>query len=400
MYSEQQPNEKMGNVVKCPSCGAQVVGGSAVCPECGYAFTNVKANSSIERLQEKLDAFNRRQEERADKNNDGNPLTGMFRAQSTMMSQALSGSNPLQDKMNIITTFPVPNSRADLLEFMSMLQPMAKSNGSKNGKDASLQEDMSYAYWILYSNCINKARISFSKDPDFEYFFTKYDEEVNRPKGIMKLFTPQGKKALLVGGGILLCLVIFFAVATSGESSTANEETKIEETVVEKAPEEEITLDPNIGVVALAEPPITNKAASHFEVVKVTPLSLVYKASKEYSGYNFYIQGAITLKCIEDYLDYDKSGNYIGSYDSFGGVNLLDANGAPIYEELSNDDQLNLWQNDDVGKTKAGEERTMKFKIKVRYDLSHKFTEGPVTDAKSLKELLEPVKFIQFVGIN
>lgn len=57
MYSEQQPNEKMGNVVKCPSCGAQVVGGSAVCPECGYAFTNVKANSSIERLQEKLDAL-------------------------------------------------------------------------------------------------------------------------------------------------------------------------------------------------------------------------------------------------------------------------------------------------------------------------------------------------------
>lgn len=35
---QQLTNEKLGNVVKCPSCGSQVVGGSAVCPECGYTF--------------------------------------------------------------------------------------------------------------------------------------------------------------------------------------------------------------------------------------------------------------------------------------------------------------------------------------------------------------------------
>ena len=60
-------NHKLGNVVKCPSCGSQVIGGSAVCPECGYTFSNVSANSSAEKLQAKLDEFNRRQEERADK---------------------------------------------------------------------------------------------------------------------------------------------------------------------------------------------------------------------------------------------------------------------------------------------------------------------------------------------
>lgn len=60
-------NQKLGNVVKCPSCGAQVVGGTAVCPECEYTFSKVGANSSAEKLQEKLEEFNQRQEERSDK---------------------------------------------------------------------------------------------------------------------------------------------------------------------------------------------------------------------------------------------------------------------------------------------------------------------------------------------
>lgn len=40
---KESVNQKFGNVLKCPSCGAQVVAGSAVCPECGYAFTNIQA---------------------------------------------------------------------------------------------------------------------------------------------------------------------------------------------------------------------------------------------------------------------------------------------------------------------------------------------------------------------
>ena len=53
---KEATNQKYGNVLKCPSCGAQVVGGSAVCPECGYAFSNVGANRSAERLAEQLSA--------------------------------------------------------------------------------------------------------------------------------------------------------------------------------------------------------------------------------------------------------------------------------------------------------------------------------------------------------
>lgn len=171
-------NQKMGNIIKCPSCGAQVIGGSAVCPECGYAFSNVGANSSAEKLQGKLDAFNRRQEEREDNRSIGGNITKFY-------TQRLGIDNSNKYKMDIISTFPVPNTRADLLEFLTMLQYRAKSTGPRNGQNMSGQEDLSFAYWLLFTNCINKARISFSNDKDFQPYFSSYEEEVKKTKGIL-----------------------------------------------------------------------------------------------------------------------------------------------------------------------------------------------------------------------
>lgn len=38
--------EKRGNIVKCPNCGAPIEAGAVKCKECGYVFTNVKANNT------------------------------------------------------------------------------------------------------------------------------------------------------------------------------------------------------------------------------------------------------------------------------------------------------------------------------------------------------------------
>lgn len=172
-------NQKLGDVVKCPSCGAQAIGGSAVCSECGYTFSNVAATRSVERLQEKLDEFNRRQEERFDKRSISSALVHFF-------GKAYGIDNPFKSKMDIISTFPVPNTRADLLDFLTMLQARANSTGPQDGKrKGSGEEDLSYAYWLLYTNCINKAKLSFSKDKDFGPYFSMYDEELQKTKGIL-----------------------------------------------------------------------------------------------------------------------------------------------------------------------------------------------------------------------
>lgn len=180
-------NQKMGNIIKCPSCGAQVTGGSAVCPECGYAFSNVGANSYMEKLQEKLYEFNRRQEEREDQYT---LINNVYKKKGDDDTEAhIDKDTTIKAKMDIISTFPIPNTRADLLEFLTMLQHRAKSTGPRNGQNMSSEEDLSYAYWLLFTNCINKARISFSNDKDFEPYFKKYDEGIkkaNSPIGFIK----------------------------------------------------------------------------------------------------------------------------------------------------------------------------------------------------------------------
>lgn len=203
-------NQKMGNIIKCPSCGAQVTGGSAVCPECGYTFSNVAANSSAEKLQEKLDAFNRRQEEREDNRTIAGQIT-------KVCSQGLGMDNTYKYKMDIISTFPVPNTRADLLEFLTMLQYRAKSTGPRNGQNMSREEDLSYAYWLLFTNCINKARLSFSNDKDFQPYFSFYEEEIKKTKGIFGFLKTSSPlvKIITTALGLGLLVLIFFILIIS-----------------------------------------------------------------------------------------------------------------------------------------------------------------------------------------
>lgn len=195
-------NSKYGDVVKCPNCGAEVLGGSAICTECGYTFSNVSANSSVERLQNKLDEFNRRQESRADNRSIFDGLAHNF-------VKGMDGTNKY--KMDIISTFAVPNTRSDLLEFITMLQARAKSTGPRNGQNLSREEDLSYAYWLLYTNCINKAKISFLNDRDFAPYFSWYEKELQKTKGFIGWWkcNPKTRIVLMIILGYIAIFTFF-----------------------------------------------------------------------------------------------------------------------------------------------------------------------------------------------
>lgn len=193
------PNQKLGNVVKCPSCGSQVIGGTALCPKCGYTFSNVSANSSTKQLQDKLETFNRRQEDRY----DNRSVLGNL---AHSISKAVGKDGVCKSKMDIIATFPVPNTRADLLEFLTMLQARADATGPRNGQNMNREEDLSYAYWLLYTNCINKANLSFSNDNDFQPYFQMYEKQLKKTKGIIGYLKCNPRMRLL------LIVVIFYMV--------------------------------------------------------------------------------------------------------------------------------------------------------------------------------------------
>lgn len=153
---KEATNQKYGNVLKCPSCGAQVVGGSALCTECGYAFSNVGANSSYEKLSAKLEAI---EVAYRDKVSISIPLYGV--------------SKKVKEKANVIRMFPVPNTRADLLEFLASLSAQISSLKQIQSLQVFEDEMMRKAYEAKYEECVNKARISFANDPDFAPYLQK-----------------------------------------------------------------------------------------------------------------------------------------------------------------------------------------------------------------------------------
>ena len=153
---KEATNQKYGNVLKCPSCGAQVVGGSALCPECGYAFSNVGANSSYEKLSAKLEAI---EVAYRDKSSISIPLYGV--------------SNKVKEMANVIRMFPVPNTRADLLEFLASMSAQISSMKQNQSMQVFEEQTMRKAYEAKYEECVNKARISFANDPDFAPYLQK-----------------------------------------------------------------------------------------------------------------------------------------------------------------------------------------------------------------------------------
>lgn len=133
-------SDKFGDVRRCPNCNSVVKAFSPVCTECGYEFTNVDASLSYEKLSNKL----------------------------------LETEN-LQKRINIIETFPIPNAKADLLDFLTSAKPHI----------TDLSDPCRSAYWKKYQECMNKVEISFNNDDIFKPFInnhTKLKRKVLRVK--------------------------------------------------------------------------------------------------------------------------------------------------------------------------------------------------------------------------
>lgn len=125
-------SNKMGVVKKCPNCGATVEMQMVRCPQCGYHFGGVEANSSAKRLAELLN---------------------------------LNSSKGRYKRSDIVVNFPVPTTKADLLEFMADLAYRAKHY------EESGEYMMTSAFKAKYNECATKAHIFFGNDPDFQHLF-------------------------------------------------------------------------------------------------------------------------------------------------------------------------------------------------------------------------------------
>ena len=131
---EKEKKEAIGPV--CPKCGKQVPPLTLVC-DCGFEFTNNRGESAVKKLfdqindiqltEAEIDSCSEVVKERIDKeyravkDSNGNVV-------KKVNDKALQKLKE-KKKLNLIQTFPVPNTKEDIIEFLALAAPNAKHKG-------------------------------------------------------------------------------------------------------------------------------------------------------------------------------------------------------------------------------------------------------------------------------
>jgi len=148
-------SNKDGVVKKCPSCGAPTQSFKTKCQECAHEFRNTDSSKGINKLYETIMNV-----KREDCLYDGRPAEHIYE----------------QTIANIISNFPIPNSKEELLEFISMAyQEAIKKVGFWERLDSDRGAALMKRTWK--SKCVQlimKARFSLKDDKktlqEIEYY--------------------------------------------------------------------------------------------------------------------------------------------------------------------------------------------------------------------------------------
>ena len=99
---------KQGVLKKCPSCGSPLSSLKTNCSDCGHEFRNIEGISSIKKLHEEL-----QNAEEVERNR--------VRSWTEKLDGELAVAKAVANRQKaIISSFPVPNAKEDLMEFLSI----------------------------------------------------------------------------------------------------------------------------------------------------------------------------------------------------------------------------------------------------------------------------------------
>ena len=157
-----------GNLHKCPACGEILKSFTTKCPTCGHEFRDINATSSVKELSIKLAEIERNR-----------PIIHNNKASWLTINQNQTIVDPVTtQKISLIESFPIPNSREDLFEFFimassninpyrnSIMFPIsasqqALSDAWKSKFEQAYQKAFTYMAYVL-SISFNSRKVSIS----------------------------------------------------------------------------------------------------------------------------------------------------------------------------------------------------------------------------------------------
>lgn len=163
--NQQTQNKTTLETMKCPNCGSEIPSFSIKCEYCGFEIKNIKANNSITKLFEMLNEVERQREKKG-------ALKSFFDTEAT--------DNTDKQKLEIISSFPIPTTKDDILEFLSLAIPKAKvPNFLMSMTDECLKEKPYAVVWkAKCEQIIMKARFSFNEDKKTLQMIEQYAKQI------------------------------------------------------------------------------------------------------------------------------------------------------------------------------------------------------------------------------
>lgn len=179
-YSKRQ-QEFAGKIYKCPNCGEVLKAFEINCPACGHELRGTKASSAVKEFALKLEAIESRREYEKPR--------GLFAVAEAQ--QRISKTDA--QKISLIKSFSVPNSKEDMLEFMILATSSMnmRTYDSANTNISKSEKEINAAWFSKVQQVYEKAKRSCSADSTFTEIKVLYDscnEKIrkSKKKGIVK----------------------------------------------------------------------------------------------------------------------------------------------------------------------------------------------------------------------
>lgn len=193
-YTTQRQQEFAGKVYKCPECGEVLKSFEANCPACGLELRGTKASSAVREFARKLEAIESRREYEKPK--------GIFSANEALVRVTKTDAQ----KISLIKSFSVPNTKEDMLEFMILATSSInmRAYDSMNTNVSKSEQELNTAWFAKVQQVYEKAKRSYSSDDIFVEIEELYDKciaEINKSK----------KKGIIKWGLLFGWMPIFFA---------------------------------------------------------------------------------------------------------------------------------------------------------------------------------------------
>ncbi|MFZ9613156.1 MAG: hypothetical protein ACO29Q_07715 [Crocinitomicaceae bacterium] len=168
-----QKSDKLGDIKKCPACGGMVGAFIAICEDCGHEFLNVEATNSTQKLYNELIRVEEEERNRPKPSSGFRSLTSLISGENDPVADMQLNARIFKRKIGVVSMFPIPNTKADILEFLSL----AVSEGGKEIKgffstQAMEEKDYIRAWRAKAEQVVVKARFSLKDDK-------KLIEEIN-----------------------------------------------------------------------------------------------------------------------------------------------------------------------------------------------------------------------------